>query len=252
MKPKLQLKDEAIKLRMKGLSYREIRQEIDVSKSTLSSWLKNVLLSPEQRQRLYTKQVAILNLGSRSHHLRRQQEISQIIDSAQREVPSLLPQYALKLIGAAIYWAEGRKKGGFGVTNSDPALILFMIIWLDQIFQIKPTTIKAWLNIYSQQDERQLVSFWSELTGIPTSNFGKTFVKPTNKNYKKNTLYYGTIQIQVPKSTDLQLHTQGLIRGLMKRVDPKLESTLVRWQGLRSIPRTVNLEAGTIDEKSVN
>ncbi len=243
MQAKTEYKEVAIRLRRKGLSYREIKREINVSKSTLSSWLKNIALSPGQRKRLYTKQVAILNLGSHCHHIRRQQEIARLISSAQGEVPSLLSQDTLKLIGAAIYWAEGRKKGAFGVTNSDPALILFMIVWLKRVFGVKPTNIKAWLNIYSQQNENQLISFWSELTGIPIKNFGKSFVKPENKNYKRNTLYYGTIQLQVFKSTDLQLRTQGLIRGLIKRTNPKLSSTLLRWEGLREIQRTINLMA---------
>ncbi|MEK7202282.1 MAG: hypothetical protein AAB669_02015 [Patescibacteria group bacterium] len=238
---KSQLKDEAIKLRMKGLSYREIQQEINVSKSTLSSWLKNVLLSPEHKQRLYTKQVAILNLGSRSHHLRRQEEISQIMDSAQNEVSTSLNDETVKLLGAAIYWAEGTKKGATRVTNSDPALILFMVYWLRRVFGIETSSIKAWLNIYSQQDEKDLIAFWSDLTGIPAKNFGKSYIKPESKNYKKNTLYYGTVQISVPKSTDLQYRIQGLVRGFISTIDPKLKSTILRWEGLRDIQRTINL-----------
>ena len=241
MKAKPQLKDDAIKLRMKGLSYREIKQEIDVSKSTLSSWLKNILLSPEHKQRLYTKQVAILNLGSRSHHLRRQGEISRIIGSAQNEVSAFLSDETVKLLGAAIYWAEGTKKGTTRVTNSDPALILFMVYWLKRVFGIETSSIRAWLNMYSQQDEKDLIAFWSDLTGIPAKNFGKSYIKPENKNYKKNTLYYGTIQISVPKSTDLQYRIQGLVRGFISTIDPKLKSTILRWEGLRDIQRTINL-----------
>lgn len=241
MKEKSQLKDEAIKLRMKGLSYREIKQEINVSKSTLSSWLKNVLLSPEHKQRLYTKQVAILNLGSRSHHLRRQEEISQIMGSAQNEVSTSLSDETVKLLGAAIYWAEGTKKGATRVTNSDPALILFMVYWLRRVFGIETSSIRAWLNIYSQQDEKDLIAFWSDLTGIPAKNFGKSYIKPESKNYRKNTLYYGTVQISVPKSTDLQYRIQGLVRGFISTIDPKLKSTILRWEGLRDIQRTINL-----------
>ncbi|OGD60881.1 hypothetical protein A3A71_03150 [Candidatus Berkelbacteria bacterium RIFCSPLOWO2_01_FULL_50_28] len=241
MKAKPQLKDDAIKLRMKGLSYREIKQEIDVSKSTLSSWLKNILLSPEHKQRLYTKQVAILNLGSRSHHLRRQGEISRIIGSAQNEVSAFLSDETVKLLGAAIYWAEGTKKGTTRVTNSDPALILFMVYWLKRVFGIETSSIRAWLNMYSQQDEKDLIAFWSDLTGIPAKNFGKSYIKPESKNYKKNTLYYGTIQISVPKSTDLQYRIQGLVRGFISTIDPKLKSTILRWEGLRDIQRTINL-----------
>jgi len=54
------LKQIAIELRKEGLSYGEIKKEVNVSKSTLSLWLKTVPLTPEQRERLYTKKVLIL------------------------------------------------------------------------------------------------------------------------------------------------------------------------------------------------
>ena len=185
--------------------------------------------------------MAILNLGSRSHHLRRQGEISRIIGSAQNEVSAFLSDETVKLLGAAIYWAEGTKKGTTRVTNSDPALILFMVYWLKRVFGIETSSIRAWLNMYSQQDEKDLIAFWSDLTGIPAKNFGKSYIKPESKNYKKNTLYYGTIQISVPKSTDLQYRIQGLVRGFISTIDPKLKSTILRWEGLRDIQRTINL-----------
>jgi hypothetical protein len=69
-----------------------------------------------------------------------------------------------------------------------------MVRWLKRVFGISPNFLKAWLNIYPQQNELELKQFWSQLTGIPLENFGKSYIKPPNKNYKKNTLYYGTIK----------------------------------------------------------
>ena len=43
------LREEAIALRRGGLSYREIRDQLPVSKSTLSLWLRDVPLTEEQR-----------------------------------------------------------------------------------------------------------------------------------------------------------------------------------------------------------
>ena len=60
------LKKEAIKLRKKGLSYREIGKELDVAKSTVRFWCINVPLSLEDRERLYTKQVLLLARGPNS------------------------------------------------------------------------------------------------------------------------------------------------------------------------------------------
>lgn len=60
------LKSRAIQLRKRGLSYNEIKRNINVSKSTLSYWLKLIPLKPEHQKRLYTKQIRILSRGSQS------------------------------------------------------------------------------------------------------------------------------------------------------------------------------------------
>ncbi|HEY4505270.1 MAG TPA: recombinase family protein [Candidatus Paceibacterota bacterium] len=104
---------------------------------------------------------------------------------------------------------ETSKKTMFDMTNSDPYLILFWIKWLNRIFKIPTIELKAWLNIYPQQNEKHIKKFWSELTGIPVKNFGKSYVKPLSKNYKKNNLYYGTMRVGVPKSTDYRYRVFG-------------------------------------------
>lgn len=49
-------KQEAIRLRIeKGLSYNEIRETIKIPKSTLSLWLKDIILTPEQKERIAEK-----------------------------------------------------------------------------------------------------------------------------------------------------------------------------------------------------
>lgn len=88
-----------------------------------------------------------------------------------------------------------------------------MISWFKKMFGISPATLKAHLNIYSQQNELEVKKFWSEITSIPIENFGKSFIKPTNRGFKKNNLYYGTIKIYVPKGTDMRHRTLAWIQA---------------------------------------
>lgn len=55
MKRKIKEKLKAIKLRGQGFSLNEILKEIDVSKSSVSEWVRNVPLSNSARKRLLTK-----------------------------------------------------------------------------------------------------------------------------------------------------------------------------------------------------
>lgn len=116
-------------------------------------------------------------------------EIEKIIQDGEREIITPLDINGYKLIGAALYWAEGDKTKNFAVANSDPLMIKFLVQWMYKALGVPAQRIKAHLNIYSQQNESEIKLFWSDLTGIPIENFGKSFVKPANKNYKKNTLY---------------------------------------------------------------
>mgnify|MGYP001558738902 CR=1 FL=1 len=242
MKSLKEFKTRAIHLRKRGLSYNEIRRHVPVAKSTLSLWLKGVRLSEEHRKRLYTKQISILSRGPKSQKERREREITTIIQAAEDEIILPLSLDAWRLAGAAIYWSEGSKTNDFEVTNSDPYLILFLVRWLEKIFDIKPETLSARLNIYPQQNEYKIKKFWSELTGIPFKNFGKSFIKPPTKGYKKNNLYYGTIKIRVPRGTDMRHRVFGWIQAALKDLEPKVAELKRRWVSLRNTERPpVNL-----------
>lgn len=243
MKEKKKMRTLAIALRKKGLSYNEIRLQVPVAKSSLSLWLKHIPLSPKHRARLYTRQIQVLSRGTPSQVERRKREIMFITEDAKKEIVLPLSSETRRFLGAALYWAEGNKTKNFAITNSDPALIAFMTHWFKEMFDISPTMLKAHLNIYSQQNETKVKRFWSEITGIPVKNFGKTFIKPTGKGFKKNNLYYGTIKVYVPKGTDMRHKTFAWIQAALQDLVPEIESTILRWSQLKTIERPpVNIQ----------
>lgn len=235
------LKKIAEELRKTGLSYNEIKNRVGVAKSTLSLWLKSTPLSEKHRRRLYTKQIQILSRGPKSQQERRRRDVEKIIKTTKEEVAFLKPE-TIKLIGAALYWAEGDKSNMLAFTNSDPNFILFMVRWLEKVFDSNPKDLKARLNIYPQQNELKIKRFWASLTGIPVKNFGKSYVKPPNKGYKKNNLYYGTIKIAMPKSVDSRYRVFGWIEGIIRAIAPEVKSVKSKWQSLAKTPRPINLK----------
>jgi|SRR3989344_795279 len=243
MRASIESKKMAIKLRRKGLSYNEIRQYVKVAKSSLSLWLKDIELKPEHRERLYTKKIQVLNLGTKSQKERREREIQGIIDLAEQEVVFPLSEDTYRLMGAALYWAEGSKTGLCEVTNSDPHVIVFMVEWIKKMFGINPKDLKARLNIYPQQDDNKIKKFWSELTGIPVDRFGKSFVKPLSTGYRKNNLYYGTIKVEIPKSVNIKHRIFGWIKSVLKK-DFKIQIVQRRWEALKKYerPNPINLK----------
>lgn len=116
-----------------------------------------------------------------------------------------------------------------------------MVRWFEKIFGVPPQNLKAKLNIYPQQNELEIKQFWSRLTGIPLENFGKSFIKPPNKGYKKNNLYYGTIKVRVPKGTDTRHRVFGWVKAVLKEIAPKVELTQKEWRSLKEVRRPVNI-----------
>ncbi len=235
------IKSKAAKLRKQGLSYKEISKKLGVPKSTICFWCIDVSLKPKDKKRLYTKQVLMITRGPQSQKERRIREIAKIIKEAEKEIQFPLSFEVYRLMGAALYWGEGSKTKGLRVTNSDPYFVLFMVRWLERVFGIPPGNLKAWLNIYPQQNDLELKQFWSQLTGIPLENFGKSFVKPPSKNYKKNNLYYGTMRIRVPKGTNMKHRIFGWIKATLKNIAPNVKLVEKEWKSLKEVPRPVNL-----------
>ena len=235
------LKLKSINLRKQGLSYGVIAKKLNISKSTASFWLYKIKLTREQRKNLDRNQAKHLNYGPNSQRNRRLREVQIIINKAKNEISDNIALESYRLFGTALYWAEGGKKAMFYMTNSDPQLILFWTKWLEKIFKIRPNTLTARLNIYPQQSEKVIKKFWSELTKIPLSNFGKSHVKPLSKNYKKNSLYYGTIRIEVPKGTDYRYKVYAWQQKILEKIAPRVRMIEKRWEKLRKVAKPTKI-----------
>ena len=89
MKLKERLK--AIHLRKLGKSYSEIRKKVKISKGTLSLWLRNIKLTPEQEKRLYVelRQKNAYRLA-KVNQQKRIERTKKIITEAKKETKLLL------------------------------------------------------------------------------------------------------------------------------------------------------------------
>ncbi len=213
-------KDFVAGLRRRGLSYREIRGEIPftLSKSTISSWCKDIELTARQKNRLdqlfkdgsYRGRLA----GSKVTQTRRAKEVASIREAASSEI-SPLKKNEFKLAGLMLYWAEGNKKRKVGVCNSDPELIRLMMKWFRNICCVSDYRFKVYLNIHSGQNESQVKQFWSSIIKLPVSQFGKSYIKREGTGHRKNILYNGTIKIEIC-DRNLLHKILGWIEGVVK------------------------------------
>lgn len=192
------------KLRRLGLSYTEIQQIVPVHRTTLSDWCRDLELTAEQQRRLQSirpaKWVRLeLGLQRRRRNLDRIARLQQV---AATEV-SVLAGSPLWLAGVMLYWAEGSKTKSLCVANSDPSLIRVMMRWFREELDLSDDRFTPRLHLHTGQNEEQTKLFWSDVTGVPINQFGKTFWKREGTGHRKHVLYHGTIQIVVRRSSDL-------------------------------------------------
>lgn len=199
MKIKTIEKEKAIALRRKGKSLREISRKLDVAKSSVSLWCRDISLTSVQFEKLRSRESAP-KLGALANKIKRQNEIREIRNLARSEFSRFDERdiEKLKVIGTVLYWAEGGKSGRqLDFTNSDPSMIKVAMLWLRKVLKVPEEKFRASIYYHSGQDEKSMKSFWSSVTGIPTKQFHKSTFKKEGTGHRKNILYNGTCKIRV-------------------------------------------------------
>lgn len=217
------LKIKAQKLRRGGCSIKSIEKQLLVSRSTISRWCEDIILSREQVKRL----LANKNLGLRKAQLigsqvlknRRLNKIEEYHKEGLRRFNKLTEQ-EFYTAGLALYLAEGSKKDRrIMFTNSDPKIIKFMLKWFRKFYGIKKvqTVFSVSINITHHEREVVVRGFWSKYLDVPLSQFRKTkLVKTRHKKiYENHNNYYGTLTFSVLKSSDLCYKILGQMDGLL-------------------------------------
>ena len=223
MQAKIEDKNKAIELRKKGLSYREILEEIPVAKSSLSLWLRSVGLSQTQKQRLTDKKRASALRGAQSRKTTRVALTKEIKDSARNEIGKLSKR-ELWLIGVALYWAEGskekdRRSAKVLFSNSDPYMARVFLKFLLEALELPKERVSFNIVLHENNKHRieDVNNYWLAHTGFSKQNFGNMYFKKNiihtkRKNVGEN--YFGLLRILVKESSTLHRKIQGWTEGI--------------------------------------
>ena len=214
----------------KRKSYLEINRELNIAKSTLSLWLKNIQISDKASKRILSRGralaiTALIKRNKLQTHLA-QANATFIQSNAINQIGNVSKRELL-LIGATLYWAEGYKRAiiangkkrtyhPVSLSNSDPELIKVFLKFLREICNVSDEKISANLRIYEHQNAAQLLQFWHKTTKIPIGKFHKFYYGVSKSSLGKrpfNILPYGTIQIVVG-DTKLYHSIMGWIKGI--------------------------------------
>lgn len=215
------LKQKAIDLRKLGQSVKEISKKLNVSKSSVSVWVRNVNLTNKQKELLANR-----NFNTDIIRRRRDTRLSNelikrniVIDKAKRDI-NVLSNFDLRIIGTMLYWAEGRKRGVriASFSNSDPLMIKVMMRFFREICNVPEDKFRGHIHTHSSSNIKQSLKYWSEVTNIPVRQFYKTYCVPSiSSKGKSNSLPNGTLDIHIC-SSELYLKIMGWIKGISEKI----------------------------------
>jgi len=210
-------KETARTLRRQGLSMNQIVQKTGFSKTSVSSWTRNIVLTDSQRKGISQRgrsresiERRRLNRLSNAEKKRRS-----VIELAKRDF-SKISQHELKLIGAMLYWGEGRKAGNWtaSIANSDPKIIKIMMRFFREICLVPEDKFRAHIHTFEGAEIKKSIEYWSQVASIPKEQFYKTYIKPSKAGQqKRKTLPYGTLDVYV-NDTKIFLTIKGWIEGV--------------------------------------
>lgn len=214
----------AINLRKRGVSIIKIARVLGISKSTVSHWVGDVVLTVEQLEKLRENSIKGAELGRlRSAFLKRENRLKIIEDFKKTAIPrmSKLTERELMVTGLGLYWGEGGKTNRrIEFCNSDPRMIKFLTLWLTKCFGVNKENLICTVGINEIHTKREQVvrEYWAGAIGVPLEQFRKTsFKRVKNKKvYENFNDHYGTLSVLVRRSTMLYYEIMGLIEALYK------------------------------------
>lgn len=182
------LRQQAVDLRLKeNLSYSEIKNRLQVSKSTLSYWLKDYPLSTER----------ILELRrfgwSKGEASREKYRVTMMVKKeaknkkeylVQKKNLSKLSTQSYYVAGLMLYLAEGAKKkrGTIVLANTDVRVIKFFMGWMEKFLNVKLSDVRIQLHLYEDMDLAKEKKFWQKSLGLKENQIYKLSVRTIKKS----------------------------------------------------------------------
>ncbi len=192
-------KEQAIKLRQSGMSIKDISTQLHHSKSTISLWVRNVLLTEEATNIINANTIGKTKLrdAERMKAYGARRLVAQ--EKGRTRVHKEDKEY---LAGCMLYWAEGAKGiNTVTLVNSDVHLICTFKNFLQKFFQVHDEKLILVINCYTDvYSLEEIEAFWLSNLRLNKSNLRKgqtNNVPSSSKSTKRGKCPYGTCCIKV-------------------------------------------------------
>ncbi len=221
---KIAVREKALVMRKRGWSYNVIASRLNVSKSTLSHWLREI---PYHANKEVLRRIG---LGpAKSAMNRHNQKVESVIKMKIKGYSELggIRKRDLWMLGLGLYLGEGSKLyEQVRIINSDPDIVRLAMKWLHSICKVPIKNFSIAIHMYPDTNGKQAMRFWSDVTGVPSGQFGKAQIdfRKNKSNKKQRKLPFGTAHITIKScgnpSCGVRLHRRimGWIAALYEQL----------------------------------
>ncbi|MBI5456267.1 hypothetical protein HY969_00860 [Candidatus Kaiserbacteria bacterium] len=216
-------KEQARLLRQSGKSVKEIERLLNVPRSSVSVWVRDIPLTAMQKKRLsergHSLEVLEKRRSTRLANESRRRTI--FLEKGHSDIKEF-PDIDVFMLGIGLYLGEGSKtdRGKIELSNTDPRIIQIFIRFLMQSCGYPLSRIHATIGIHSHLSIDKAEKYWSTISGIPLRQFSKTFIQISRAGKgERDKLPFGTFSVGV-YDTAARVRLEGWIQGIYKRLFP--------------------------------
>jgi transcriptional regulator with XRE-family HTH domain len=186
--------EQAIAFRRRGFTYAEIAKICNVSKGTVSNWLRHESFSKavakdNQKQAVAQnkKRLALIN---KARVAERRHQYAEAVRSAETEYQHYRTS-PLFLAGLTLYMTTGDVSDARVIRLSDsrPELHQLFIRFVVTYLGVPKSAVRFWLLLYPDQREVICMKHWCKKTGLSPAQFHKNQVIQGRSRHK--TLHFG-------------------------------------------------------------
>ncbi|MAZ56181.1 hypothetical protein CL653_00085 [bacterium] len=169
----------AKELRKQGCTVKEIAERLDVSKSSVSVWVRDTKLSKRAKLVLSKKIKKGQMVAAESKKARSEAVATVYLSNSVSRYGKLQTHTRFnEMLCALIYWCEGAKETGrVDFTNSDPNLIKLFLTLFRGNFTVDESKFRVCIHLHSYHNHDTQLRYWSKVTKIPK----RQFIKPYRK-----------------------------------------------------------------------
>ncbi len=204
---KVEEQERAREMRARNMTLQDIADDLGVSKSSVSLWVRDVELTPSKRRTGPQRRPNALH----------EAKLAQItaLNAEGLERIGRLSDEAFLVAGVALYAGEGAKTDGNVIfANTDPKMVAFFCAWLRRYFDLEETRLRVRVYLHQGLDLDAAHRYWSEVTAVPLDQFRAPYRAEANPSIRRNKHEHGCVYVAYGCSATHR-RIMGLVRALL-------------------------------------